>query len=436
MKIKAIEPGSLVKLKTREEELQAIVLESHDPEIILLKLNSGYNIGIKEEEILDIKVLKKPAKLKEKHEREAEEKLKRDKTKPNIALIITGGTISSQLDPTTGAVKWLTRPDELLKFYPEISNIANISKIEIPFMKASENMDSEDWKKIAKTAQKLLNNSNISGIIITHGTDFLHYTSAALSFFLSNLNKPVVLTYSQRSSDRASSDTRLNLLCAARAAISEIAEVMLVGHASINDDFCYAIPGTKVRKMHTSRRDTFKPINTKPIAKIWPDKIERISNYNLRDERKKVELNAHFNKKVALLKFYPGMKPNLIEHLAKNNKGIVIEASGLGHLAITKEARNNLLPKLKKAIKKGTVICAAPQTIFGRLDPYVYSPGRQLVEAGIIFLEDMLSETALVKLGWVLGNKKWARSKEKIKEIMLQNIAGEFNPRIEQSEFI
>jgi len=432
MEVKNVEPGSLVKLRTREEEIEGTILESHDPEIILVKLKSGYNIGIKEEEILSLKVLKKPEKPKEEKEKPG---TKIDKEKKNIAMIITGGTISSRLDPKTGAVKWLTDPATLLKFYPEISEIANIIKIEVPFMKASENMDSEDWQKIAEVAVRLLNDSNISGIIITHGTDFLHYTSAALSFFLKNLNKPVVLTYSQRSSDRASSDTTLNLICSARAAISEIAEVMLVGHASSNDNFCYAIPGTKVRKLHTSRRDAFKAINAKPIAKIFPDRIEKISHYNLRDERKKVELHAHFNKKVALVKFFPGMKAELIEYLAKNNKGIVIEMSGLGHVA-TDEANNNLLPAVKKAIKSGTIICTACQTIFGRLDPYVYSPGRALVEAGVIFLEDMLAETALVKLGWTLGNPNWARKNETIKEIMLKNFAGEFNPRLEEKMFI
>src|SRR3989344_3404733 len=151
--------------------------------------------------------------------------------------------------------------------------IVNVKKIEIPFMVASESMTSEHWIKIAEIAEKMLNDKEISGVIITHGTDFLHYTSAALSFFLRNLNKPVVLTYSQRSIDRASSDANLNLQCAARMAISDCAEVVLVGHASVNDDFCYAMPGTKVRKMHSSRRDAFRPINDVPIAKVKPDVV-------------------------------------------------------------------------------------------------------------------------------------------------------------------
>jgi glutamyl-tRNA(Gln) amidotransferase subunit D len=336
------------------------------------------------------------------------------------------------LDYKTGGVKWLTNPQELLKFYPGLLEIANVSKIEIPFMKASENMDCDDWKKIAETARKLLNEPDVDGIIITHGTDFLHYTSSALAFSLQNLNKPVVLTYSQRSSDRASSDANLNLICAARAAISDIAEVMLVGHADLNDNFCYALPATKVRKMHSSRRDTFRPINDKPIAKIWADKIEVCRGYNARDNKKKVKVNAHFNSKVALIKFYPGQNPDILEYYLKNKyKGIVVEASGLGH--VITEGRNDWIPKLKKTIKTGMVVCFAPQTIYGKLDPLVYSAGRELEKTGIIYLKDILPETALVKLSWVLGNSKM---KKNVKTNMLKNFAGEFNSNLGQGEFL
>jgi len=418
------QPGSIVKIKTQKETLQGTLLESPDSKVILLKLSSGYNIGIKKKDIKQIKTIKKPEKQ---NEIKQINKLEKKQELKNIALIVVGGTISSKLDSTTGAVKWLTNPNELLKFYPEIKNISNITKIEMPFMIASENMSYKHWKKIAKITQKLLNNTGIAGVIITAGTDFLHYISAALSFFLKNLNKPVVLTYSQRSSDRASSDARLNLICSAKVAISNISEVMLVGHSSINDDFCYAMLGTKVRKMHTSRRDAFKPINTKPIAKIWADKNKPIkilaNNYRKRDNNKKVKLNIKFNENIALIKYYPGQKPDFL-----NNKydGIILEGSGLGHLA-TKEAKYNWLPKLKKAIKSGTIICVTSQTIFGRVDPIVYSPGRQLAKTGVIHLGDMLSETAYIKLGWTLAQTK---DPKKVKEIMLKNISKEFNPKL------
>jgi len=417
-------PSDIVKINTVKEEIQGILLESSEPGIVLIKLKSGYNIGVKKEDITNIGVAKHEAKEEKKHE------LKEKKNLPYIDIIITGGTISSRIDYKTGGVKWLTNPEELFKFYPEIFDVVNVRKIEMPFMKASENMSAGDWQKLAEICEKSLNDKEVKGIIITHGTDFLHYTSSALSFFLQNLNKPVVLTYSQRSSDRASSDASLNLKCAAYAAVSDMAEVMLVGHASINDDFCYAMPGTKVRKMHASRRDAFKAINARPFAKIFPDgKIEKLSKHNLWDDGKKVKLDNEFNDKVALLKFYPGQDPEILDYYGQKYHGIIIEASGLGHVAVSEEAKHDWLPKIKKAIDNGLIICMAGQTIYGRLDPRVYSPGRSLMKAGVIFLEDMLAETALVKLGFVLAHREW---KNKIREKMLENMAGEFNSRLEE----
>jgi len=416
-------------LHTKKGDFECRLLESPREDIILVKLNSGYNVGIREEEILGVKV------IDERLEKEKPKAVKLDKSLPNIALIATGGTISSKLDYKTGAVKWLTDPAELLSVYPELLNIANVVKIENPFMKASENMEFSDWKELADAAGKLLNDPKIDGVIITHGTDFLHYSAAALSFMLHNLNKPVVLTYSQRSSDRASSDAALNLQCAARAAVSDIAEVMLVGHANPEDEYCYALLGSKVRKMHTSRRDTFRPVNTLPLAKIYPDKIEKISQCNLRDNRKKVEVKSDFNNKVALVKFYPGQDPEILEHYFEiGYKGVVVETSGLGHV-LTGEAKNNWLPKLKKLINSGFIVCAVPQTIYGRLDPLVYSLGRETEKTGVIYLRDMLPEAAFVKLGWVLGQVK-NKDPKKVKEMMLTNYAKEFNDRLTQEEFL
>ncbi|MEK6912827.1 MAG: Glu-tRNA(Gln) amidotransferase subunit GatD [Nanoarchaeota archaeon] len=416
-------PGDLVEVHLTKVIYEGILLESPEGEkgTVLLKLDSGYNIGLNRKDILEIKLVKKFEKKEEKFE------LQKNKDKPNIAMIITGGTIAARLNPRKGGVDWLDTPESLFKFYPEIFEKVNVVKVEVPFMKASEDMDFKDWQKIAKAAEKLLNDSEIKGVIVTHGTDFLHYTAAALSFFLRNLSKPVVLTYSQRSIDRASSDANLNLQCAALAAISDMAEVMLVGHATTNDDYCYAMPGTKVRKMHTSRRDAFKVINAKPFAKIFPDRIERISEYKIRNKNK-VKADPKFEEKVALVKVYPGQSPDILDFYLKNKyKGIILELSGLGH-APSSRARKGWTKKLKEIQRRGVIVCAAAQTIYGRLDPLVYSNGRELMETGMIFLEDMLAETAFVKLGYVLAHPEW---KDRIKEKMLENMASELNSRLE-----
>lgn len=417
--------GDLVKVELLKKSYAGILLEAPKDEkgIVLLKLDSGYNIGLDKKKINSIELIEKG------REKAKELEIKKSKDKPNIAMIITGGTIASRLDSRTGGVDPLTEPEDLFRYYPEMFEIVNVVKVERPFLKASEDMDYKDWKKLAKVARELLNDSNIKGVVITHGTDFLHYTSAALSFMLRDLNKPVVLTYSQRSIDRASSDANLNLQCSAIAAISDIAEVMLVGHGSIEDTYCLAILGTKARKMHSSKRNAFKSINAKPLAKIFPDKMIKLEEHDLRNKRK-VKTDTNFEESVALVKIYPGQDPDILKYyLKKKYKGVVLEMSGLGHVPV--KARKGWIKTLKEVQDKGMVICATAQTVYGRLDPYVYSNGREILNTGVVFLKDMLSETALVKLGWVLGHKDWAKNKGKVKEKMLENISKELNNRLE-----
>tara|TARA_Y100000310_G_C20622182_1_gene783976 strand:- start:242 stop:1531 length:1290 start_codon:yes stop_codon:yes gene_type:complete len=423
-----VSPGDYVEVKLIKKSYNGFFLESPESDngIILLKLDSGYNIGFNKKDVLSVKLIEKSSEKGESVE------VKKDGKKPNLAMIITGGTIAAKLNPKKGGVDWLDTPESLFKYYPELFDKVNIVKVEVPFMKASEDMDFKDWQKIARSTEKLLNDSNIKGVIITHGTDFLHYTAAALSFFLKNLNKPVVLTYSQRSIDRASSDANLNLQCSALAAISDIAEVMLVGHGSINDDFCYAIPGTKARKMHSSKRDAFKSINHKPFAKIFQDRIEIISDYNQRMDKRKVKVDGKFEEKVVLLKVYPGQDPDILNYyLKKKYRGIVLEMSGLGHVPTSRARKGkSWIKKLKEVQKKGIIVCATSQTIYGRVDPFVYSNGREILGTGVIYLEDMLPETALVKLGHVLSKTS---KKEEVKNLMLKNIAKEINYCLEKN---
>ncbi|MAH48591.1 Glu-tRNA(Gln) amidotransferase GatDE subunit D [Candidatus Pacearchaeota archaeon] len=428
-KQKNLNISDIVQLQTKSKIWKGLVLESHDPEVILLKLDSGYNIGIRESEILNVKVIQSAEKTISKKEAEkTAPQTTLNKKLPNIAMIITGGTISSRLDPKTGGVI-STDAEEILTIAPELKNICNITKIEKPFMKWSENMSFQDWKKLAQTCEKLLNNNDISGIIITHGTDFLHYTASALSFFIQNLNKPIALTYSQRSIDRGSTDAALNLICSAKYATSDIAEVTIIGHKNLDDEICLAMPGTKTRKMHTSRRDTFKIINSEPLAEITKTKLTILKQFNARNSNK-VKLDAKFSDKVALIKIHPAQSPAILDFYANQNyKGIILELSGLGHTP-SKQSKQNWLPTIKKLTKKGITICGAPQTLYGRLNPNVYSAGRELQKTGIIFLQDMLPETALIKLSWVLGHPSWAKDKNKIKEKMLTNFANEISDEI------
>lgn len=414
--------GDLVTLRLAREELECTILESSDSSIVLVKLTSGYNIGIPKDHIQGHVVLRKAGGTSER------KTIKQAAGAPAIGLVLAGGTIASRVDPKTGAVNALTDVDSFLGLYPELMKTVRVKKIEVPFMKLSENMVPDDWIAIAECVHTLLVDPEIKGVVVAHGTDTLHYTAAALSFFLPNPSKPVVLTYSQRSSDRASSDARLNLICACRFALSDCAEVVLVGHGSTQDDLCVALRGSSVRKLHASRRDAFKSVNCEPIAKVWPDKVEFSDRFAARHGGESA-IDAVFNDDVALVKFYPGAKPELLDSYAKY-KGLVIEGFGLGNLP-SAESKLSWIKGLKALIKGGTAVCIATQTVFGRVNLNVYSTGRELLDIGVIPVDSMTAETAFVKLGWILGHRNW-RSLPKIKEKMLENVVGELNSLISE----
>ncbi|MBI4738570.1 Glu-tRNA(Gln) amidotransferase subunit GatD [Candidatus Woesearchaeota archaeon] len=428
-------PGDRVRVSTAVESTEGILLPRPallEQDVTILKLDSGYNVGINNQQIKKIEKIGAGVAL----EAFPSLKLQQKKDLPAVALIATGGTISSRLDYQTGGVKWLMEPGQLFALVPEIAELVRFKEIRTPFLKSSEDMVPEDWQVIAKHCVELLNDKDISGVIVTHGTDTLHFTAAALSMMLKNLSKPVVLTYSQRSTDRASTDTVLNLKSACRMAVSDIAEVMLVGHGSSDDTHCLAMRGTKVRKMHTSRRDAFRPINETPLARISSDGKIEVLNKTAKKRAvnsARVALANGFDGRVAIIKYYPGCCPTIIDHYVKQGyKGIVLESVGLGHVA-GHDSQNSWMKALREAIANGVVVCATAQTIYGRLNPLVYSTGRELRKLGVVYLQDMLTEVAYVKLCWVLSH---AKKPEEAKKMMLENVAGEINDRLDYKTFL
>jgi len=227
----------------------------------------------------------------------------------------------------------------------------------------------------------------------------------------------------------------LNLICSAYASISDIAEVGTCMHATTDDHFCYFIRGTKVRKMHSTRRDAFRSINELPLAKVWPDgRIDTINkDYKKREDDKKVVADIRFDPKVALLKMYPNSEPKIMEFLMeKGYNGFVLEGTGMGHVPTKTE--KSWIPSIKRAIKDGIPVVVTTQTIYGRVNTNVYSNLRILFnEAKAIPGEDMLSEVAYIKLGWLLGHHK---NLDDIKKLMLTNIAGEITKRSELETFL
>jgi len=408
-------PGDKLEIETKDRKYVGILMERPelaDDKHMVIKLESGYNIGIGLDRIRKIKRIKAGMK----REKFKLKKHKKDSSKKDISILATGGTIASRVDYITGGVHSAFSAEELISAVPELEEIANIQGRQI-FNKFSENIVPKDWIKLAKvTANEI--QKGVDGIVITHGTDTMGYTSAALAFMLKT-PIPVVLTGAQRSSDRGSSDASLNLIHSAIVASrGNFSEVVVVMHGETSDSFSLIHPATRVRKLHSSRRDAFQTVNSKPLGRVSKKGIEF-----LREPKSdgKLKLDTKLEESVFLLKYLPGLNPKMIDNLVKTGyKGIVIEGTGLGH---TSEL---LFEKIKAAVDSGISIAMTSQTIYGRVNMNVYSTGRILQDIGVIPCEDMLSETAYVKLMWLLGHTK---KPEKVREMMLTNYAGEITER-------
>ncbi|MCK5176876.1 MAG: Glu-tRNA(Gln) amidotransferase subunit GatD, partial [Candidatus Aenigmarchaeota archaeon] len=270
--------------------------------------------------------------------------------------------------------------------------------------------------------------NDIAGIILMHGTDTLGYTASALSLILKDIGKPVCVVGAQRSSDRGSSDTFMNLICASHVAVGNFAGVFCVMHANTDDNYCSVIKGTRARKMHSSRRDAFKSINENPVAYVWQDgKIKNITNSKKRDNNLQTKIVGNLRPEVMLIKTYPGLNPNIIDFALKSGvQGIIIEGTGLGHTCTIGE--KSFLPYFEKCAKLGIPVIMTTQTIHGRTNHFVYSAARHITDTGVIYAEDMISETAYTKLKWILSQ---TNNITKIKEMMLTNFAGEISERSE-----
>jgi len=407
-------------LKTTRGDFQGVILprsENDDDGHIVLKIATGYNIGIAVDTIEDIV----ETNFKEIHYKIPEKEFPYSEGKKNVKLLGTGGTIASRLDYRTGAVIPAFSPGELYGAVPELADICNLSTEKL-FAVFSENMGPAQYKILAETIGEEIK-KGIDGIIIGHGTDTMSHTAAALSFMVQNSPVPIVMVGSQRSSDRPSSDAALNLMHAAKtAADSDIAEVMVCMFGPTSDEYGLLHRGTRVRKMHSSYRSTFRTIGDIPLAMVDRKKITPLqTGYNHRRNDREVKITAVFEERVTILYYYPNMNPDIIDALVDlGYKGIVIAGTGLGHI-------NKLVyPAIKRAVAKGVAIYMTVQTLWGYVNMFVYDTGRDLMNMGIIPGENLLPEVAYIKLGWALGQTS---DLEKVKEIMLTPICCDITER-------
>ena len=416
LKDAGIQIGDFIKIYTETTKYSGNLLpryEYSNVNYIVIKLTNGYNIGIDSKKITNIIKVKsgEEPKFISPPKPNVKESL------PKIAILGTGGTIASRIDYKTGAVNPAFSAEELYSIIPELSSYANINTQLISNI-ASEQMNPEDWKNIAEKVIEKIEEGN-KGIIIGHGTDTMAYSSAALSFALNNCPIPIVLTGAQRSTDRPSSDASLNMISSVIFASQKMLNgVYLAMHSSIEDNIVSIHSGVRVRKNHTSKRNAFQSIGIEPIATVNQDKVT--ISLELPKNNEKFEPKINFNENVSLLKFHPGFNSEIIDMIVNSGaKGIILEGTGLGHV------NSQCNKSIKNAIDKGMFVGMTSQCLQGRIKMTVYSAGRDLLEIGVTPLEDMIPETALVKLMWAYGNYQ----DDEIKEIMLKNITGEYTER-------
>ena len=422
-------PGDLVEVEgPGVPRIRGILMPRYELEekpIIVVKMANGYNVGVRARPGMRVRVIRRgsygvrrggaPAPLAE-----PPEELPRER----VMIIGTGGTIASRIDYETGAVYPSLDADEIVQAVPEVLNYARIEAYEL-FQLFSENMTPAHWERIVDEVARAIR-SGYDGVVVAHGTDTMGYTAAALSFaFHGGLPVPVALTGAQRSSDRPSSDAAFNLTAAVLvAARAPFAEVVVVMHGETGDTYALAHRGTRVRKMHSSRRDAFQSINALPLARVWPQdgRIELVSKPLRRRGESELAVENGFDGRVALIKHYPGMDGELIHMLVdKGYHGIVVEGTGFGHVS------DGAIEAIRRATEEGVPVVIATQTVFGRVNLNVYSQGRRMLAAGAIPAEDMIAETAYVKLSWVLAR---TRDLGEVRRLMLTPLAGELGERL------
>jgi len=416
--------GDVVRVRTRDGEYTGTVIPRYEyasKEFLTLKLPNGYNIGVSYAAIETIVLV-------EEHSPPAFLPRPVAAPKPGLpraVIISTGGTIASRVDYRTGGVRPALSASDLLSVVPELAQTAQVDA-EVISSIYSENITPSHWRGIALKVHDYITRG-YEGVVVTHGTDTLGYTAAALSFALHNTPIPVMLVGSQRSSDRPSSDAAFNLIAAMNTSLkAPFSGVFVSMHSWISDRRVAVHKGTKVRKMHTSRRDAFKSVNADPVAIFEDGRLTvLVDDLPARSEPSDFEIFPKFEEKVALIKFYPNFDPAIIEDLHERGyRGVVIEGSGLGHV-------NSVTVKtLRKIIRDGFIACMVSQCVYGRVRLTVYDTGRDLLDAGVLPLDDMLPETAYVKLSWCLGNF----DVQEVSNYMSQNIAGEYSRRLTVQE--
>jgi glutamyl-tRNA(Gln) amidotransferase subunit D len=412
---------SEVRIRTTRGDFEGLVLprsETSDENHIVLKLGTGYNIGIRHDTVLAAEEIG----YREAIYKIPEQAFPVDPALPRVRLFGTGGTIASRLDYRTGAVIPAFTPGELYGSVPELADICNLETEKL-FGIFSENMGPEQYVVLAQHVGEAIR-AGYDGVVIGHGTDTMHHTAAVLSFMVQRPPVPVVMVGSQRSSDRPSSDAARNLISAtATAARGPIAEVMVCMFGPTSDRYNLLHRGTRVRKMHSSYRSTFRTLGDIPLAMVEDRVVTPLKDdWRPRRDDREVTVQPVYDERVTILYYYPGMHADVVEALVdRGYRGIVIAGTGLGHV------NRKIYPALERAHAAGVHMYMTLQTLWGFVQMQVYETGREILQLGVVPLANMLPEVAFVKLGWALGVHP--DDPAAVERLMITTLAGEMTER-------
>jgi glutamyl-tRNA(Gln) amidotransferase subunit D len=409
-------PGDRVHVERGGVANEGVLMPSTTADHLVVKLPGGYNVGIDRSEAT-VDVLERDVHDVDEAGAGTDDGASAvafDDDLPTVSLISTGGTIASTVDYRTGAVTARFDAEDVLRAVPDLAGRANYRGRVVANI-LSENMTPAVWQDLAAAVHEEID-AGADGVVVMHGTDTMQYTASALSFMLET-PVPVVFTGSQRSADRPSSDNVMNAVCAVEAATSDRAEVLVCMHASSSDDTCALHRATRVRKNHTSRRAAFETVGAKPVGAVdyGTETVEFRRDGPERGEAA-LALASDLETSVELVKFTPGMNPAALDHL-DGAAGVVIEGTGLGHVA------TDWIARIEELVDRGTTVAMTSQCLDGRVCDRVYDTGRDLLDAGVVEAGDTLPETATAKLMWVLANRSDPAA------AMGESLAGELQPR-------
>lgn len=309
----------------------------------------------------------------------------------NILMLGTGGTIASEMTPE-GLTPEL-RPAQLLKYVPAIKELCHVDCLSL-FNIDSTNITPGHWCAIAGALEE--NYDKYDGFVISHGTDTMAYTAAALSYMVQASPKPIMITGAQKPINYDSTDSKLNLTDAFVCACSdELAGVDIVFSGRV-------ILGTRARKTCSKSFAAFSSINYPDLAILHDHRLMR---YIAPESAEKPLFSRRLNEKVALVKMAPGTEPELLDFLLSRNDAIIIECFGVGGLPSYEDSR--LFELVQRHTAQGKFIVMTTQVQNEGSDLSVYSVGHRL-KSNPYVLEgfDMTTEAVYAKMMWILAQTR------------------------------